>query len=66
MKEISKDVLCEYILFYMSVMTGFSINNLSDEEYEAKIGNLSMIPYYDLLDIYETLRPICKDNFNIY
>lgn len=66
MEEISKDVLCEYILFYMSVMTGFSINNLSDEEYEAKIGNLNMIPYYDLLDIYETLRPICKDNFNIY
>lgn len=66
MEEISKDVLCEYILFYMSVMTGFSINNLSDEEYEAKIGNLNMIPYYDLLAIYETLRPICKDNFNIY
>lgn len=65
MEEISKDVLCEHLLYYMSVMTGFSIDALSDEEYEAKIGNLSMMSYYDLMDMYETLRPICKANFNI-
>lgn len=65
MEEISKDVLCEHLLYYMSVMAEFNINELSEEEYEAKIGNLSMMPYYDLMDMYETLRPICKANFNI-
>lgn len=65
MEVISKEILCEHILYYMSVMTGFNINDLTEEEYEAKIGNLSMMSYYDLMDMYETLRPIYKANFNI-
>ena len=65
MEEISKEVLCEHILYYMSVMTGVNINDLSEEEYDIKIGNLYMMSYYDLMDMYETLRPICKANFNI-
>ena len=65
MDEMNKEVLCEQVLYYMSVMSGFDINDLSEEEYETKIGNLNMISYYDLMDMYETLRPICKANFNI-
>ena len=62
MEVKNRKVLCYDIISYMSVLTGFDVTTLSDDDIIIMVENLQKLSDYSLLLLHEDLISIYKES----